>query len=267
MGIVKDCLGDTNVEIDRGVVSRLTRKWILDPEEAPIVEGKAGTFRLLEVLAHEEVPRFGSVPEDYPGLQLVRHHITNDERTGLFLLTCDYVRAGEANISFKFSGRGSLSAVQSEKDAYGNQIVVAHTWPGTDPDFPGVTQYQGGEISVMLPVTSLNCAGLLQTDSPLMWQNLLLGAVNAFPWASRPAGTWLVTDCSFDPHDLPDRSDFANLYEFRFELTHNFAQWQPYVWFVDERTGKPAPNLVPNVGVRQVPWYPAVDFHAFFSDK
>ncbi len=47
-----------------------------------------------------------------------------------------------------------------------------------------------------------------------------------------------------------------------FEFQLNPDGWDPTVIFIDDRTGKPPPDLVPNVGYKTVTKMPACDFES-----
>lgn len=256
----EDTFEGTQLAGENGTVTNLSRGYLVEGIET------AGIQALND--AYNAVPLFGSWPNGYPHLRLVKKSAAPvDGSPDKARVVCDYVRLGFDDINFIFTCDGSLTSVQSEKDGAGNPIVLTYTWPEDDPDddYAGVTQVQGGEVSVQLPSRVLRAKGLIAVDYPIAVQQLWLGAVNAFPWAGGDAGTWLCANCSATPHQLTGVPG-ENLWSFTFEFQHSMTGWQPTAYFVDERNGKPAPNLVPGESIAQVDWYPQIDYSYYFKD-
>lgn len=256
----EDTFEGTGLQGENATVTSLTRGFLVWGIETTGIEAFTA--------AHNITPAYGSWPNGFPHLRLVKKNVVPVEGSpDKARVTCEYVRLGFDDINFIFTCDGSLTSVQSEKDGAGNPLVLTYTWPEDDPDpeYAGVTQTQGGEISVQLPSRVLRAKGVIAVDYPIAVQQLWLGAVNAFPWAGGDAGTWICANCSAVPHQLTGVPG-ENLWSFTFEWQHQSTGWQPVAYFVDERNGKPAPNLVPGESVVQVAWYPTLDYAYYFKD-
>lgn len=172
-----------------------------------------------------------------------------------------YEKLQESVSNFVFSGGSSLKHLVTQNDRNGAQIILSHTFPAGDPDFPNETRSQGGEVNVLYPQTGITATGLLAVDFPHFITAQWIGFRNATTWAGGSAGTWLITGARFTPHDL---SAEPKQWIFEFEFSADTTGWQPETVYIDERTGKPPPNIVEGVGTTVVDWYPTRDYSELF---
>ncbi len=159
-----------------------------------------------------------------------------------------------------------------------NQITVEHTFPdgsvpGEDPDpqFPGKTVKQGGLITVFVPQKTIRLRGLFttaKTESISILEDALLGKVNSKPWIDlgdsgrdSDEGKWLCTTANHRVYDISNHPKIRVKYDLAFQF--NEATWNPEIIFIDERTGKPPPDLVRDVGFKRIDYLPSTDFNAF----
>ena len=173
-----------------------------------------------------------------------------------------YEKIQESISNFVFRGGSSLKHIVSQNDRSGSQIILSHTFPADDPDFPNETRSQGGEVNVLYPQSQLVATGKLSADFPHFITAQWIGFRNLTTWAGGSAGTWVVTNAGFEPHDL-DAS--PRQWVFEFEFSADTTGWQPETVYIDERTGKPPPNIVQGVGTAVVDWYPSRDFNELFE--
>lgn len=148
---------------------------------------------------------------------------------------------------------GSIQPLQSAQ-----QITVEHTYPADDPDFPGRTVIQGGEVTVFVPEANYYFEGFLNTYNPWASVAVVLGKINSGIWLSQAPLCWMCTEVQFSMIK-PGR------YKFRFEFQLNLDTWDPSVVFIDERTGRPPAGLVPGVGYKTIPYHARINFSAAFG--
>lgn len=148
---------------------------------------------------------------------------------------------------------GSVQPIQAAQ-----QITVKHTYDLTDPDFPGQEVVQGGEISVYVPEANFSFESFVNTSNPWGPTALVLGKINNGVFLSQPALCWMCTEVVFNIVK-PGR------YKFKFEFQLNLDTWDPGAIFIDQRTGRPPPGLIPGVGYKIIPYHARVNFPAIFG--
>lgn len=116
-------------------------------------------------------------------------------------------------------------------------IVLGHTFPKEDPDFPLQYYEQGGEINVMIPQENRKFEGYVDTTAPWFIKDNLIATINTDIWAGRGPTEWMCTDVQYDIVD-------TTRYNFKFEFQHNPDTWDPTAVFVDSRTSRPPPGLL-----------------------
>ncbi len=251
-----DTLRDLSCTEDNGRVTELVREVLVSGITE--VDHRA----LYEVLDDVGIPTVNSYPDDHPEMRLVKRSVAmvpNDPKQAFVRL--EYVVYGMDELNFVFRGGTSLNQTDTAVTPYGSQITVSHTFPADDPDYPSETITQGGVASVLLPSTTISAMGVLKQDWPIAVSRRWVGSVNAMFWKSGNPGTWLCTSCTFEPHNLRES---PTQWRYTFEFQFNILGWQPIVSYIDERTGKPPPNLVYNVGYGRVTWYPQLYFNSLF---
>ena len=242
---------------DRGAVIQLTRQ--------ALVVGLAETdFDVIfEALDEAGVPAAGSTPTGYDNLVLVKRSPTlvPGEQSKV-LVTLEYVSKRDAGYAFTFSGGTALKQITTQVSGNGSPLTVQHTWPGDDNDWPSETHTQGSECQVYLPETEMHATGLMDTDYPQRISSLWTGCVNDSPWAFGRAGYFIVSNVTWNPHDM---STSPRKWEFTFTFQYDRTGWQPVYSFIDPRTGRAPANLVDNVGRKTLLWYPSADYNTLFA--
>lgn len=176
-------------------------------------------------------------------------------------------------------GGTSLKQISTQKDRDGFQIVVGHTWAADDPrrndpeapvDDNGYEE-QGGELSVMVPMSTLYGEFTYATNTPGAITKSYAGYVNSSSWQGGAKRTWMCTEATFD---LVDQTTTPKTYRFAFTFENDDQTWDndTTAVFIDPRTGKVPPDAVVGTdataggfpGIRQVKYYPERDFNDDF---
>lgn len=157
--------------------------------------------------------------------------------------------SGGTSEELQRGGTVSVQQIQTQKDRDDNQITVTHN---------GVTQ--GGEISVFVPQAEPFIETIEQTSNPDALALSWVGYVNSASWRGQVAGSWLVTNASYNEIDTG-----TNRYKFRWGFQNNADTWLPVVVYIDPETGRPPDGLVADQGIKTVPWYFERDFNSKFS--
>lgn len=148
--------------------------------------------------------------------------------------------------SLRYQGFDSnLQEVQSAIDLNGVDVVVAHTYPSDDKDYPGETVYQGGMVSLTLPTTIIPRNKDIYTYYPMQYV-FLKGQINSKSFFGFEPGYVRLNDVKLmDSFVEPGRPPRHRI-QFVFEAS--FWPWSDEVTFTDPRTGKPPIGLQPGVG-------------------
>lgn len=154
----------------------------------------------------------------------------------------------------------TVNSVKANKDVFGQLFQLSHTYPEDDPDFPGEPKIQGGEVEFLQPQTTFSFRGVRTTTAPWLEQRFLLSTVNATDWSGYGPEEVLCTRVGWRPIDGE-----TGKFEFTYVFQHNPDGWNPTIVFIDERTGKPPPNLVEGIGYKKVTMYLATDFENAFG--
>ena len=260
-----------------GAITRLVRR-------ARVVGLTETDFTVLfEALEEAGVPAAGSLletlalPPPHTPLVLTERNVTlvdNDKGVCDVDLTYESVLNEGQNLNTPIFG-GPVSEVEatvqqttSNLDVFGDLIVVRHTYPSTDPDYPNQLIEQGGEITYFQPQYTLRLSGIKAMTFPSVLGNSVLGHINSDAnWAGGDIHTWLCTAASWKIHDYQQSyAPNAIRWMFKFEFQYNPDTWDPTVGFIDNRTGKPPPNLVQGSwplspgGYMNVQKHPAANF-------
>lgn len=153
--------------------------------------------------------------------------------------------------------RCNVQQKTSNLDGQGNQVVLAHQYPESDPNFPNQMRFQGGEFTYFAPQRSFALNGIKQTPAPWAIANNITGRVNLFPFSGEAPRTWLCTACNWKPQGVYNG---VTRYYMTFEFQFDADTWDPTVVFIDESTGRPPAGLVFGVGIQMIQKLPAVDF-------
>lgn len=205
---------------------------------------------------------YNSSPTGYTGLKLVsREFSTYREETTKLLCTVTY--ANRKDVLGPIGTwtpilTGSLNQIQTGKDYIGFPINVTHTFPDSDPNYPGLTLTQGGQVAQFLPLVEITYRGIIQPASIVIEKFKYLGRVNATNWNHGPRGTWLCTGFNAEVHSAAVSPAIWSV-DVTFQADPN--GWFQEVVFIDPGTGKPPANLIPGSGIRLVQTQPYVDFN------
>lgn len=154
----------------------------------------------------------------------------------------------------------AINQTTSNLDKDGDPISVQYMFPADDPDFPGQTQIQGGEIQYFQPQVTAKYVGIMTTDTPWNIARGLVGKLNSVQWSLADPGEWMCTSVTWEFYG--GIGDTGASYKMTFEFQNNPDTWDPTVVFIDPRTGKPPHDLISGVGYKQVPKHDRVDFEA-----
>jgi hypothetical protein len=147
----------------------------------------------------------------------------------------------------------------SNTDLYGNQVVVSHTYPAGDPNYPSETKSQTGEFQYYDAQRSFMVTGIKRTPTPWLIANTIVGRVNSVPFSGEAPRMWLCTACNWKGEG-PHGGTNEHRYFMQFEFAFDPDTWDPTVIFIDDVTGKPPLNVVPGTGLIFVEKLPACDF-------
>lgn len=258
MSVLWDTIDGMEATELEGNITSLTRRGLVNP---------TGTWTnsqmLWACLNDPGVPRYGDFAPGNTNLICVSRKVkllpNCKNKAEIF---CDYATLPDSN-SFIFSGGTSLNGVTTQVDRNENQIVVAHQWPEDDPDTPLETEYQGVELNVMMPQTTLCATGQLPVDYPDLLSELWVGSMNATAWAGAAPFKYLCTRVDFK--GLDNGIGRQRRWLFTFEFQKNLTGWIPQTWFIDKRTARPPRWLIPGVGYKSVDWYGLLDFNYLFG--
>lgn len=153
--------------------------------------------------------------------------------------------------------RVNIQQVNTDMDENGEQIVLSHTYPATDPDYAGQTKEQTGEIQVFVPQRTMMYQGIKQTETPWLIANQIVGRVNSVAFSGGAVRTWMCTGCTWKLHDA---TAYSNRYYMSFEFQYNEDTWDPTARFIDDRTDRPPKDLVEGTGYKTIQWHPEVNF-------
>ena len=143
-------------------------------------------------------------------------------------------------------------------------IVVWHTYPSGDPDYPGRTVYQGAKVTMSYATSEFEAVGLVRGASQLnLLQSVGPNYVNRDAWMGGLARTWCITSMEIEPFDY--QTDAVNhTYRVRLRFQHDPFGWDTYAVFTDPRTGQPPQDLVYGEGIQRVVLHPAAYFGMYW---
>lgn len=249
---------------------------ITEVHRAAIVTGLkdyASDWNVMSIaMTHPDVPQYGNRLSNNPNSQVFTLVVVDrdinmvDEDCAVIDLVYKnayQIDAMEDRFDSPFLGiiggevRCNVQQVYSNLAADGSQVVVEHTYPEDDANFPGETKRQGGEFTYFTAQRSFAVHGIKQTNAPWAIANNINGRVNYYPFSGEAPRTWLCVGASWKPESL--HNGLARYY-MRFEFQHNLDTWDPTVVFIDPVENKPPPDLVAGVGYKTIQKIPAVDF-------
>jgi len=252
-------VGDLEATENNGVVESMRRSYLVTG-----IDASSGPNLLWQALTANGIPVDGQQATGDSNLVCTGRQVKvlNNSKTQCEVFV-EYRARGAAD-RFIFSGGTSLTSTVTQVDAYRNQVVVSHTWPDDDPDpdLRGFFDSQPIDLSVMQPQSTLVATGMLRVAYPDHVSRLWTGSMNSAAWASAGPYEYLCTRVDWNPLDVGFGKQ--RKWMFRFEFQHDYTTWVPQVFFTDPRTNKPAKNLIPGLGMKQIDWYGLLDFNALF---
>jgi hypothetical protein len=259
-----DTLVDIAVIVDKGMVRSLTRSVLITGLTAT-----DGVTMAEQMLSASGLPAAGgaiSVKGHLLYLENIEAKLIEGELTKATAVL-SYARrdvssssAAGGGVTPTLRGGTALKQVTTAKDRQGNQIIVEHTWPADDDDdHKNKTQTQGGEISVLVPMSTVYGEFIEANASPGVITKAWAGHVNEDTWLGGAPRTWMCTSAKFE---LADFNTSPRTYRFAFEFEYDDQGWDndTTAVFVDPRTGKPAADLVEGAGIKKIQYYPARNF-------
>lgn len=153
--------------------------------------------------------------------------------------------------------RCNVQQKTSNLDINGDQVTVTHTYPDDDPNHPGETLTQGGEFQYYDAQRSFRIHGIKVTNTPWLIANYIVGCVNSIEFSGETYRTWLCVACNWKPQGYHAGNQ---AYYMGFEFQFDADTWDPTVVFIDDVTGKPPADLVPDEGIVTVEKLPSCDF-------
>ncbi len=156
--------------------------------------------------------------------------------------------------------RANIQQITTNLDRTGNPVTVSHTFAVDDPDagdYAGQTITQAGEFQVYVPQKTISLQGIKTTAYPWLIAEGLVGHINQYVWSRGAPHSWMCTAVCWK---LCDSRAGANRYFFTIEFQHNGDTWNPFVVFINPKTGKPPVGLVANVGYKYVRKLPETNF-------
>jgi len=234
---------------------------------------------LTEALDDENLPQYGDhltedISDNAYDLVLVERNATVIDKTKVkIVLVYENFVDLEEDLTTPRGGyvtgevRTNLSQKTSNLDINGNLVETQHTYPADDPDYPSETKVQGGEFQYYEPQRTIFIRGIKTTRTPWLIANKINGRVNSVPFSGELARTWLCTACTWSLSWAGRVSGGSrqNRYNMNFEFQFDPDTWDPTVTFIDDRTNKPPPDLVANVGYKNVTKMPEADFDALIG--
>lgn len=245
---IVDLIENIAAEEDNGRVVRLTRVALITG-----VTSDNGPDFVGQMLSATGLPAPGaSVSVGDSVLYLKRRVPVMSEDRSQAKVTLEYVPGGTSgeggtNI-LRRRGRTAIQQKQVWRDRSGAQIIVEHD---------GVEQ--GGTIDVFQPQPELVIETIETTANPESLANAWVGYVNDGTWKGEAAGVWMVSQADYEELDVGN-----NRWRFIWGFQANRDKWLPVARFTDPETGQPPPGLVPDEGIKAIPYYPERDFSAKF---
>lgn len=158
--------------------------------------------------------------------------------------------------------RCSIQQKSSNLDNDGNQVVLSHTYPANDKNFPGETREQGGEFTYFGAERTFAIQGIKAINFPWTLANAIIGRVNYFPFSGEQARTWMCVGCNWK---LQGNRDGIARYFMRFEFQFNPDTYDPTIVYIDDVTGKAPPGLIQGVGIKTIQKHQGVHFEGIIG--
>lgn len=255
-----DILENARIREERGTVIEATRMAIVEDLSQSVAGGPLGSTQKIwhQALNVTGMPQAGDEHPTYKNL-IVEKRVASAISTKIVQVEIKYTPRSGLDIpepppgfTSIVEGSATLDQVTSIKDINGDTVKLEY--PG-EPD-------QDAEWVIKQPRMSLTYTINDATDIPGTLARQFIGKVNLTQW---PGGAgderkWL---CTAIPFTLFDRTTDPPTWRFSYTFEFDPEGHDPYVWFIDDETGRPKPDVLdpanPNA-YAQVEAYQAIDF-------
>jgi hypothetical protein len=267
--VLSDHVRTLEADEEDGRIVRLVRLY-------RVIEVSGTDYRVLtNALGESAIPEYGdklATPSELGNLIVTKREarlVDGDQATVDVIVTYEHFEHDGQSFEnppegqFVPEGDASLQQVTSNLDRDGGTISVEHTYVG-DAKFGNDTKTQGGTVSFQQPQRVIRLTGRKITNRPWLVSTSIVGKLNNVAWYGAAAETWICSRVSYRAADV---TGATNVYYFTFEFTNNPDGWQPFVTFIDPRTGKPPTDLVAGTGYKQVDRYDVVDFEGVIGQR
>jgi hypothetical protein len=266
--ILEDTLRTLNLVEEENAVRSMTREFL-------VTDLTRDDWSVLELaLSIAGVPKCNSSPDGYANLRL-KGRVANLEpgTNDTVRVQLLYTSYGQDDMNFALSGKTQLVQVQTQRDRFGNPIVVGYTFPDDykyDNTLRGQSVENVATVTVPMPMFTLSGNGNIATNHPLELSRSWLNTLNSDFWAGSGAGTWCCTKFDYSPLQM-NPLDLQNpsrppLFKFQVEFTLNPVGWPIWASFIDPNTGQPPNGLIPGIGLVTPEWFAWRDFGEMFPE-
>lgn len=251
----------TSQELDGAIIRLVTRSRVIELSDTSLEV-------LNSALAAAGIPAAGSSLTGYPNLILKERNTTlvDQSTVDVDLVYEPFYEDQDLDIPItsvlSTSARANVQQITTNLDKDGNTITVEHTYPFDDPNFPGETIEQGGEIQVFVPQRTISVRGVKDTTRPWLITNSIIGKINNAPWMGEGLHEWMCVTANWE---LLSAVPVANKYRMEFVFQHNAETWNPQVVFIDSETGKPPKDLVEGTGFKTIRSHEEVNFESILG--
>ena len=158
----------------------------------------------------------------------------------------------------------TLEELESEVDVTGLPIVVQHTYPPDDPDWPSETRYQGASVRIPRAVFTYVNTLSRRTWFPEAYQ-WLQGYANSHVWRGHQPG---YVRCS-QVRPIPIQGPYGGrppVWAIQFTFDVCFSGWDQVAVYIDPRTNKrPSTATELTGGIKSVLCLPRYNFNLLFD--
>ena len=157
-------------------------------------------------------------------------------------------------------GGASLQQIATERDPWGNWLVVGHQFAPEDPDYTGPTpDYQIATVQVDATDYVLEGSYDMRRAHPDRYATAWNGYVNSRVWRGGAAGRWKCITC--EP-ELLDASTTPWTYRYHFQFQFHPDGWNYNFAYQVPRTGRLPNGVISGFGARVLVWNPSRDLNA-----
>lgn len=258
-------MATATVDLIENVAAREERGKLVSLTRVALISGVTGTTAdgaIAEMLAATGLPASGSsITIGATTLYVIGRDasISDDRQNAKVTLTYGLPTNEESGGSettnvIRRRGRVAVQQKTTSDDRNGNTIVLSAT---------GLAD-QGAEWQVFTPVSEPVIETVESTANPDGLAKQWIGRVNSAPWRDEPAGSWMVSEASYEELDTlstPPKWRFTWAFMFNEDL------WLPAAWMIDPATGKPPTpdQQIANETIKKIPYYYQIDFNSKFA--